>query len=219
MSFKISSAFAPVISYIVALPFASGQAALNVGARNPELSLTVYVQTGIGDSGLRNICMRAQGVAYQMFAAAGVRIHWRTGQPKSYEPGRPILIDFTSSTPETFHRGALAYARVFEGDYIRVFYDRVENPSRPQSTAMLLAHVMVHEIAHILEGVDGHSERGIMKAFWTPDDVVKLAYQPLQFDPADVVLIHKGLANRSRTATNAPSGLVSVTQSPHRGPS
>src|SRR5215831_9519464 len=68
---------------------------------NPELSLTVYVQAGIGDSGLKNMCLQAQGVAYQIFAAAGVRIHWRTGEPKPYEPGRPILIDITSNTPET----------------------------------------------------------------------------------------------------------------------
>jgi hypothetical protein len=158
--------------------------------------------------------MRAQGVAYQMFAAAGVRIHWRTGQPKPYESGRPILIDITSNTPETFHRGVLAYALVFEGDHIRVFYDRIQNPGRPHTTAMLLAHVMVHEIGHVLEGVDGHSEHGIMKAFWTPDDVLQLAYQPLPFDPQDVLLIREGLANRGRTARGTPAKLGSRNRRP-----
>jgi hypothetical protein len=43
-------------------------------------------------------------VASGMFATAGVQINWRTGQPKAYEVERPILIDITSNTPETFHR-------------------------------------------------------------------------------------------------------------------
>ena len=81
----------------------------------------IYIEAGIGDSSLTLICMRAQGVASGMFATAGVQIDWRTGQPKTYGPGRPILIDITSNTPETFHRGALAYAQVFEGVDIRVF--------------------------------------------------------------------------------------------------
>jgi hypothetical protein len=153
--------------------------------------------------------MLAQGVAYQMFAAAGVSIHWRAGQPKGSEPARPILIDITSNTPETLHRGALAYAQVFEGDYIRIFYDRVKNPGRPLATAMLLALVMVHEITHILEGVDRHSERGLMKAVWTPDDVLHLVQQPHPFDPEDIRLIREGFANRVRAARSAPVGSVS----------
>jgi len=171
--------------------------------RNARLSLTVYVRAAIGDSSLFPILMRAQGAASGMFATAGVQINWRTGRAKESEPGRPILIDFTSNTPETFNRGALAYALVFEGDHIRVFYDRIKDPSRPQATSLLLAHVMVHEIAHILEGIDGHSDHGIMKAFWTADDVVQLVYQPLPFDPHDVLLIRSGLANRGRTARGA----------------
>lgn len=212
MRFKVASAIAPVILYVVAIPSASGQATLNVEARNAEVSLTVYVRTRIGDSGLRNICMRARGVAYQMFAAAGVRIHWRTGQPKLHEPGRPILIDITPNTPETFYRGALAYARVFEGDYIRVFYDRVENPDRPHAAAMLLAHVMVHELTHILEGVDHHSEEGVMKAQWTADDLVRMAYKQLRFGPEDVRLMRIGLAYRGRAAEEPPLALIRATQ-------
>ena len=172
--------------------------------RNTKLSVTVFVRDSIGDSGLTRNCMLARGVASGMFATAGVHINWRTGQPKAYELGRPILIDITSNTPEEFHRGVLAYALVFEGDYIRVFYDRIKNPDGPHATTMLLAHVMVHEIAHILEGVDGHSEHGIMKSSWTPDDVVQLVYQPLTFDPEDVQLIRKGLAWRDTAARIAP---------------
>jgi len=178
-------------------------------ARNAKLSLTVYIEAGIGDSSLTLICMRAQGVASGMFETAGVQIDWRTGQPKAYGPERPILIDITSNTPETFHRGALAYAQVFEGVHIRVFYDRVRNADRPYATAILLAHVLVHEITHILERVDRHSEEGVMKAHWTADDLVQMEYKPLPFDPQDVLLIRKGLASRGRPARKPPFELVS----------
>jgi hypothetical protein len=72
---------------------------------------------------------------------------------------------------------------------------------------MLLAHVMVHEITHILERADRHSAEGLMKASWTPDDLVKMAYKPFSFDPVDVVLIREGLANRANTA---PLGLAAA---------
>jgi hypothetical protein len=179
--------------------------------QNATLSLTVYVQASIGDSALVPILMRARGVASGMFATAGVKINWRTGQPKAYEAERPILIAITSNTPETFHRGALAYSHPFEGAHIRVFYDRVENAYRPRATAILLAHVLVHEITHVLEGTDRHSEQGVMKGQWTPDDLVQMVYKPLPFDSADVLLIREGVANRGRPVRKAPLGLISAT--------
>ena len=172
-----------------------------------KLSLTVYVQAGIGDSTLSPICMRALGVASGMFATAGVHIDWRTGQPKVQQSEQPIAIEITSNTPESFRRGVLAYSYPFEGVHIRIFYDRLRNPYRPRATAMLLAHVMVHEITHILERADRHSAEGLMKASWTPDDLVKMAYKPFSFDPVDVVLIREGLANRANTA---PLGLAAA---------
>jgi hypothetical protein len=179
--------------------------------RNTKLSLTVYVQASIGDSGLFPILSRAQSVASGMFATAGARINWRTGLAKASEPELPILIDITWNTPEEFHPGALAYAHPFEGVHIRVFYDRVKNAYRPHATAMLLAHVLVHEITHVLEGMDRHSEEGVMKAQWTADDLVQMVYKPLPFDPQDVLLIRKSLANRGRPARKAPLGLISPT--------
>lgn len=177
-------------------------------AGNSELSATVYVEASIGDSTLRPILMLAQGVASGMFATAGVHINWRTGQPKTSEPERPILIEFTSLTPKTLDPGALAYAYVFEGVHIRIFYDRVRNTDRPRATVIPLAHVMVHEITHILEGVNRHSEWGVMKARWTPNDFVDMQHKPLPFDPLDILLIRKGLANRGPQ----PPGLIPATQ-------
>jgi len=59
---------------------------------------------------------------------------------------------------------------------------------------------MVHEITHMLEATDRHSAEGLMKASWTPDDLVQMANKPFPIDPVDVVLIREGLVNRGRAA-------------------
>jgi hypothetical protein len=131
-----------------------------------------------------------------MFGIAGVRIHWRLGQPKGDESHQPILIEILSNVPERFHPGALAYAQSFEGVHIQVFYERLESHSSATGTMMLLAHVLVHEITHLLEGTNHHSADGVMKAHWTSDDLARIAYGPLPFDPEDVRLIRRGLTTR-----------------------
>ncbi len=72
---------------------------------------------------------------------------------------------------------------------------------------MLLAHELVHEITHILQCLDRHSETGVMKARWTADDYCEMRWKPLTFTPEDIQLIHLGMQMlRSRTANQA--GLI-----------
>jgi hypothetical protein len=61
----------------------------------------------------------------------------------------------------------------------------------------LLAHVLVHEITHILQGVARHSETGIMKAHWTPVDYRQMLVHPLPFAPEDVQLLQLSMEHRS----------------------
>jgi hypothetical protein len=160
---------------------------------NPPL--TVYIDRSGIRSGMGTICLAAQGIATGMFAKAGVRINWQVGNPNASLPGRLIVINMTTSPSETFHPGALASAYVYEGVHITVFFDRVEN-TYPSAVSKLLGHVMVHEIVHVLEGFDHHSEEGVMKAQWTADDLVKMAQKPLPFTLGDLSLIREGLARR-----------------------
>lgn len=106
------------------------------------------------------------------------------------------MLSFTSNTPEKFSPNIFAYALVFEGVHIRIFVDHVANRAHratPLAT-YLLAHVMVHEITHMLEGVNDHSPEGIMKATWTEADIKGMVAKPLSFTPADIRLIRAGLA-------------------------
>jgi hypothetical protein len=133
---------------------------------------------------------KAQLIATGMFSAVGVRIDWR--RPGSC-PSAAIRIDFSYLTDPALMPGSLAYARLYEGIHIVIFYDRIQQRNRP---AAVLAHVMVHEIAHILQGEYRHSESGIMKATWGPEDFAEMAFRPLAFTPEDVDLIYRGLEAR-----------------------
>lgn len=133
-------------------------------------------------------------LADRMFSAAGVRIAWKTGAPRPGDPigGRRIRVHFVTAAGPADHPGALAHALPYEGSRIRIFYDRVRTGD-PGSTRVLLAHVLVHEITHILEGIERHSLSGVMKAHWTLDDYNAMLWRPLAFAPDDIDLIRSGM--------------------------
>ena len=56
-----------------------------------------------------------------------------------------------------------------------------------------VAHVLVHEITHVIEGVTRHSASGIMKARWDTRDYFDMRRKPLSFAQEDVNLIYDGL--------------------------
>jgi hypothetical protein len=182
------------ISKIVAV------SALFSGSVQAEQRVTVYVQDGAIVPG--QTLARAQGLASEMFAKAGVRINWRVGHPN----GEAITVNM-SDVPSSYHPGALAFALPYQGFQITVFYDRIHKGFAPDLASAILAHVMAHEITHILQGVDRHSETGVMKAHWTTADYTQMLAKPLPFTDWDVQLIQKGLASRDvrMSARNSPA--------------
>ena len=142
--------------------------------------------------------VQAEEIATRIFATVSVTISWRrTGRDC---PADSIKVSLDPDTPAgLFPRGALAYAHPFEGVRIRVFFDRIHHLSfdRPGLEPSLLAHVLVHEIAHILQATDYHSSSGVMKASWDGGDYTRMMKTGLAFTPLDAVLIKLGMAARS----------------------
>jgi hypothetical protein len=134
--------------------------------------------------------MPARPLASGIFAAIGVTVDWRGMRAC---PAGAIVIGITRRTPATFHPGALAYAELHGQPRIRIFYDRIASQHAESALPRVLAHVMAHEIAHILEGVNRHSASGVMKERWGPNDFAAMARKPLDFAPEDVYLIHHGV--------------------------
>lgn len=165
---------------------------------NKKQKVTVYVQNDADVSD--PVTNRAEELAASMFATIDVKIEWRNGEPSASSSRQAIAIRLARNTPKTEKPGALAYAKPCEGVHIVVFWDRMEVGLIPTE---LLAHVMVHEITHILEGISRHSESGIMRAQWTEDDHKMMKKHPLSFAPEDVGLIHRGLAARNASSTRS----------------
>lgn len=139
----------------------------------------------------------AQQIAGQMFRRIGVDLEWRMASRSC--PANGIVIELTTYTPADLHPLALAYAMPFEGTRVRVYFDRVRlraGDSLAREYA-LLAHVLAHEIAHILQGTDTHSPTGVMKARWDRQDYDQMTRRDrLPFAPVDVLLIQRGLEVR-----------------------
>jgi hypothetical protein len=139
----------------------------------------------------------APGTTVAMFARIGVNLDWRG---LSHCPSGALRISLSNNTPEDLRPGALAYAMPYEGTHIVVFLDRVRVTVEAPSVPVLLAHVFAHEITHILQGCNHHSESGLMKAKWDRADYRQMAWQALPFAPVDIDLIHDGMAQRAAVA-------------------
>jgi hypothetical protein len=129
----------------------------------------------------------------RMFRRVGVRLVWRKLASPSCVQNKSeyVAVTFSRRTPPDRFPAAFAYALPYGPNQIEVFYDRVLLAAEPTQAA-ILAHVLVHEITHILEGTNMHSG-GVMSAQWTERDLNQMVVQPLPFDPADVILIERGL--------------------------
>jgi hypothetical protein len=143
----------------------------------------VHVYIGGDDAVPAAVLQSARAQAAWMFAKVGVPVRWHTGEPPAGVSA--IQVRFTTGLPDNVRPLALAYAHPFAQGVagIIVLYDRVRSAAerRPGFEHRLLAHVLAHEIGHILDGTNAHSESGVMKARWTLDDYEKMAKSPLPF--------------------------------------
>ncbi len=153
---------------------------------------------------------QARMIASEVFRSAGVKLEWLKGrQPCEGQRDRVIAVGVSMTTPANLLPGALAYTHEFEGVRIRLFYDRIATAAHsPQLRPYLLAYVLVHEITHILQAINRHSDSGIMKAQWDDREHDLMMRTRLWFTEQDIELIHQGLA--ARAARRASGTLVAA---------
>jgi hypothetical protein len=159
------------------------------------------------------ILARAEAVTSRMFASAGVVLEWHSAAPavcQGHQPTISAILDFATNTPPGEHPGAMAYALPYEAVHIVVLYDRIEKiADGPNQASTFLAHVMTHEITHLLQGIARHSQTGVMKAHWDAQDFLQMAHSPLPFAQEDIDLIQLGLR---RLVAGADSATPPVTE-------
>jgi hypothetical protein len=149
-----------------------------------------------------------------MFVAIRVMLRWHEPPLCPARAAAPVFLTFATQTPEAYFPGALGVALPLEGSHAWVFYDRAQRAARDDTgLTALLAHVMAHEIAHVLQGTVRHSESGILKANWSETDCARMAYFPLKFTREDGILIHKGLEERWARLMSSGSAGVPINRS------
>lgn len=140
--------------------------------------------------------------ATRMFARIGVRLESEKRNVQSRGEGMVIHIRFIDDTPG--HPGAMAFSNPFDPvPLVTVLYARIlfATERSPERRAAILAHVLVHEIGHLLMRTNAHSPDGVMKAHWSYADQTRMAYRPLPFLLHDVDLILSGVALSSAAAS------------------
>ena len=149
----------------------------------------------------------ASAKASSLFLSAGIKLEWHGDLNDCKGRRDAMVVSFRAITPKAFHPGALAYAYPYEGVHIEVFYDRIAQAD-PGLLPSLMANVIVHEITHILQGIDRHSPNGVMKAIWNSSDYTLMKRGLLRFTPMDVEMIREGFAER--TSGGAKGAVVAV---------
>jgi len=168
-------------------------------ATEPKASVTVCMKAEL------QALMGVRPMASAMFAGIGVGIDWREPDACPAEAGA-IRVEWSYDSRRYPNAEALAFANPY-ADTIVVFVDRVHELDR-NGVGFVMAHVLVHEITHIIEGIDRHSASGIMKAHWNASDYFEMRRRLLKFAQEDIALISAGLKTpRARAAavvTKAP---------------
>jgi hypothetical protein len=138
-----------------------------------------------------------------MFAIAGVAVEWRPVVPGA-EQTDPVASSWNSRgirRPTAIRPPALPRRW-----HIVVLYDRILTHTRdnPRYRPMILAHVMTHEITHVLQGINRHSAMGVMKARWDAEDFLNMTFSPLPFTTSDIDLLHTALRLQQTSEARRP---------------
>ncbi|HLK64962.1 MAG TPA: hypothetical protein VKU19_16080 [Bryobacteraceae bacterium] len=136
---------------------------------------------------------RAEDRVSVIFARIGVRIHWETGAPRPEASCNTIVLTILEFPPADVRPGVVAVTNL-QDDSINVFYSRVRPWYElwPNLGSSFLTHVFAHEISHALQGLNRHSQNGLMKAEWKASDRDIMLRATLPFTDLDVTLIRSG---------------------------
>jgi hypothetical protein len=139
----------------------------------------------------------AEDIATRVFEQAGVNVKW-INCPVATQDSPDAEICRKASFPAFFQQRIVSpHASLAQsafgvsymssqgiGCYSYVFYQRVaDQGGNEQNAAVLLGHVMAHELAHLLLGTNSHSASGIMRAHWYTQELASADRGALLFTP------------------------------------
>jgi hypothetical protein len=183
------------------LPLRLQAAQVDPQKRQTAMTVSVCNKAGVDD----RILSAAEFIASGIFRRAGVEVQWIGAGDCSLLPhATHIAVVILSNAPLGWSsRDAMGLAPSRTGDYRRayVFYDRVQEFAESKADRrfhfagpyIVLAHVIAHEIGHLLIPGEAHTANGIMRARWKYSDWVRASHGSLLFPPDQVRIIRNGL--------------------------
>lgn len=157
------------------------------------------------------VLTRAEKAAGRILATARVQVHWVECPESPQAPQQchnasdplsfVVQLLPAGATRREAPSGSLGFAvppeRGHFGSFAGVFCDHVERLSSDGfSEPVILGHAIAHEIGHLLLGIQGHSDSGIMKAEWHRQELERAVNGILVFDPAQRRRITQNLKAR-----------------------
>lgn len=157
-----------------------------ISGHNPPIIIRVFDYAEIEP----RILDGAKRTAARVLRRAGVETAWVDCMGLMNDPSAPLacrqkpgpaLLQLSILSREMARKSKLrgsrfGYAQTSKlgfGVIAAVFYHKIEELARMEraSEAVILGHVMAHEIGHLLLGTGGHSSRGIMRAGWNAKEL------------------------------------------------
>jgi hypothetical protein len=140
-----------------------------------------------------------------IFEKIPLDVEWRHSSTEC--PAEGIRVTISYETKEALASGELAWANPHDRT-VRLFYHRILLRDSNSGTPFVLAHVLAHEITHVLQGTPRHSSSGIMKAHWTLADLARMRVLPLGFTDEDTELINRGLDRQPQNSLAVQSSAI-----------
>ena len=201
----------------------TSQAAAKEPASLPApVSVAVYNDVGVPTDTL----LQAEQVAIRVFREAKMNVEWvncATGLSAAQNPvscGQAIFPSYLqlriAAHPRTLSESAFGVSYMSNegvGCYSNVFYARVEELHRTfnHSEAMILGHVMAHEIGHLLLGVNSHAVTGIMSAHWYKGELASASRGALLFNGTESNIMRQRVSSTVLTANKDLVPIVPVS--------
>jgi hypothetical protein len=185
-------------------------------AGTPATTLKIFITDHSGASPL--LLINAGRQAAMLLARAGVRSTWKLCRPASELPGgepcletgsmaiyvRILPSDKASGWPiEPRSCGLALSGEAGEHGFLAIIdagcVSRITGSTK--TWVLALAHVIAHEIGHLLLGRGSHSASGLMSTSWTEGEQALLARGQLHFTAEDRVKIRDGMSARAAASS------------------
>jgi hypothetical protein len=177
-----------------------GAAAAEPNAQTGECSVTV--RANVRHDMPERMLLHAELRSPAMFREIDVEVHWRMGSVQANAANNaccaPVVVQLENVRGCSASSEALGHATSLAqpGTRINVFLDRLVAYRDENLETAILAHVLAHEITHVLRSENRRSANGMVKAHWDIADYQCAKSHSLPFAPEDVESIRRGIAKR-----------------------